>query len=263
MIYAVYFSPTGTTKKVVTHIARYIAKIRQCAVCKIDYTSPSVRKNGLTFSAKDLVIFGMPTYAGRVPNLIAKDFSQISGNGAKCVPIVLYGNRSFDDALIELRDLLQKSGLIPISAGAFVGEHAFSKTLAAGRPDAQDLQLAETLAKLTLRRLSENALLPEIPGNPFPYNGYYQPRRADGTPIDIRKVKPLTNENCNACGLCLSICPMGAISQPRVVSGICIKCGACIKRCPQHAKYLDDEGYLTHKADLERTQSTPKKSVIF
>ncbi|MPN11374.1 hypothetical protein SDC9_158675 [bioreactor metagenome] len=71
--------------------------------------------------------------------------------------------------------------------------------------------------------------------------------------IDIRKVKPKTNDKCNNCGICVKVCPMGSISSENVreYTGICIKCGACIKKCPQNAKYYDDENYLYHKKDLE------------
>lgn len=265
MIFAVSFSPTLTTKKIVTRIAASLAKKTDSEFREMNYTSPALRKEGLSFSAEDLVVFGMPVYAGRVPNLIAKDLLRISGGGAKCIPVVLYGNRAFDDALMELRDLLIKSGMKPIAAGAFVGEHSFSHTLGAGRPDDSDLALCDELAERALLRCSDPPETLDVPGTPFPYSGYYQPRRSDGTPIDIRKVKPKTNRNCTACGLCAEICPMGAISaaDPSLIEGICIKCGACMKRCPNGAKYIDDPGYLAHKQDLELRQADPKISRIF
>ena len=48
------------------------------------------------------------------------------------VPVVLFGNRNFDDGLIELRNILTEDGFMPVAGGAFVGEHAFSRTLGAG-----------------------------------------------------------------------------------------------------------------------------------
>ena len=49
----------------------------------------------------------MPVYAGRIPNLLLlKYLTSVKGNDALAVPIVLFGNRNYDDALIELRDIL-------------------------------------------------------------------------------------------------------------------------------------------------------------
>lgn len=92
-----------------------------------------------------------------------------------------------------------------------------------------------------------------VKGTPAPYRGYYQPRDRKGTPVDIRKVKPLTDDTCTDCKLCSEVCPMGSISHDdvRIYTGICIKCGACIKKCPVHARYYDDAGYLYHKHELE------------
>lgn len=45
------------------------------------------------------------------------------------VPVVLFGNRNYDDALIELRNILAADGMHPIAAGALLGEHSFSRVL--------------------------------------------------------------------------------------------------------------------------------------
>lgn len=265
-VWALYFSPTETTQRVVTTIAKAAAESLGLSMEVWDITLPERRKTKKQFGQEDLVILGTPVYAGRVPNLIVKDLKLIKGEGSLAVSVVCYGNRSFDDALIELRDILEDGGFHTVAAGAFIGEHSFSKTLAAGRPDERDLRLAEEFG----RRLAENipSLLRfederkeepwpyppvAVSGTPRPYGGYYQPRDRRGVFIDIRRVKPLTSKSCDECGLCAAVCPMGAIEADNVkeVSGICIKCGACIKKCPKQAKYYDDAGYLYHKEELE------------
>lgn len=257
-VWAVYFSATGTTQKAVEGIAYGIAEKLGAECAAYDFTLPAAREKALKFAAGDLVVFGTPVYAGRVPNVLLKYLETIEGNGAAAVPTVLYGNRNYDDGLIELRDILEKGGLHTIAAAALIGEHSFSHILAKGRPDEADMQaVKEFAAKVSEKIKNIDTLegLEPIPvnGTPAPYRGYYQPRDREGNPVDIRKVKPLTNDACNNCLTCADVCPMGSISRENVreFTGICIKCGACIKKCPTHAKYYEDEAFLYHQHELE------------
>ena len=257
-VWAVYFSATDTTKKTVLTIADEAARLLGAEREDYDFTLPRMRENGFAAGKDDLVIFGTPVYAGRVPNVLLKYLATIQGNGALAVPVVLFGNRNFDDGLIELRDILENTGFHTVAAAAFVGEHSFSKTLAAGRPDADDMKEALAFAgKVTekVKGLPEGeAPAPvEVEGVPHPYRGYYQPRDRKGVSIDIRKVKSLVSDACDDCKICADVCPMGSISHENVreYTGICIKCGACIKKCPKQARYYEDEGYLYHQHELE------------
>lgn len=255
---AAFFSATGTTKTMVTTIANELASKLGVSCEQFDFTLPSARLKVKSFTPDTLVVLGTPVYAGRVPNVLLKYLVTVQGNGAIAVPVVLYGNRNYDDALIELRDILETDGFHTVAAGAFIGEHSFSKILAKDRPDAADLSIATNFADKVAEKLNAAAEPSAIPtiaveGTPNPYRGYYQPRDRKGTPVDIRKVKPLTNDSCINCKLCASVCPMGSINPENVREfiGICIKCGACIKKCPVHAKYYDDAGYLYHQNELE------------
>ena len=257
-VWAVYFSATDTTKKTVLTIADEAARLLGAEREDYDFTLPRMRENGFAAGKDDLVIFGTPVYAGRVPNVLLKYLATIQGNGALAVPVVLFGNRNFDDGLIELRDILENTGFHTVAAAAFVGEHSFSKTLAAGRPDADDMKEALAFAgKVTekVKGLPEGeAPAPvEVEGVPHPYRGYYQPRDRKGVSIDIRKVKSLVSDACDDCKICADVCPMGSISHENVreYTGICIKCGACIKKCPNQARYYEDERYLYHQHELE------------
>jgi len=178
------------------------------------------------------------------------------------VPVVTFGNRNFDNSLIELRDILEDHDFRTIAAAACSCEHSFSAKLGARRPDEADLAEIQAFAGRIVSQLVEiekqhtEAAPVQVPGVPADQNhgGYYQPRDRHGVSIDIRKVKPLTDmDKCTDCGLCAEICPMGAIDPADVskVPGICIKCGACEKKCPEGAKYYDDPGYLYHKTELE------------
>ncbi|MCT4620057.1 MAG: EFR1 family ferrodoxin [Marinisporobacter sp.] len=255
-INTMFFSATDTTKKVVVQVANKIAENmdEEIDVNHMDFTLPEARKEPTYFTEEDLVVVGIPVYAGRVPNVLLKYLNTIEGNGALAIPIVLYGNRNYDDALIELRDILIDNGFKVIAGGAFIGEHSFSKILAKNRPDEKDLAIANDFAheiykKITRQDEIENVV---VKGN-TPYRPYYRPKNKEGVSVDIRKVKPKTSDNCIDCKLCVSVCPMGSIDKDDVskFNGICIKCGACIKKCPAGAKYYDDEDYLRHKYELE------------
>lgn len=257
-VWAVYFSATGTTQKMVERIAGGIAEKLGTEYETYDFTLPGARETPLHFEKNDFVVFGTPVYAGRVPNILLKYLDTVEGNGAVAVPVVLYGNRNYDDSLIELRDILEKQGFHAVAAAAFVGEHSFSYVLAEGRPDEKDMleadSFAEKVAAKTETLTGADSFRPvDVKGIPKPYRGYYQPRDRGGNPVDIRKVKPLTSDDCNNCMICAAVCPMGSISHENVrdVAGICIKCGACVKKCPLHAKYYEDEPFLYHKRELE------------
>ena len=254
-VHAMYFSATGTTKKVVLAAAGRIARAWGFELREEDFTLPLGRENPPGFGPGDLVVFGVPVYAGRVPNVLLKYIRAVSAGGALAVPVVCYGNRDFDDALIELRDLLEADGFVTVAAGAFIGEHSFSRVLAAGRPDAADIEKAEAFGE-RVAALPEPVLEGRTPVDVrgcSPYRPYYVPRNRAGEPVSILKDKPKVNESCTNCGLCASLCPMGSIVEDNVreYRGICIKCGACVKGCPQQARYYDSYNYNYHKEELE------------
>ncbi len=268
-INTMYFSATGTTKKVVTQIAEKISEYsdRKISINNIDFTLPEVRKEPSVFTKKDVVVVGVPVYAGRVPNVLLKYFATLKGNEAVAIPVVVYGNRNYDDALIELKDLLELKGFKVIAGGAFIGEHSFSKTLAQNRPDEKDLAIARDFAKQIFNKITttEDDIPAIVVKGNKPYRKYYMPKDGEGNSIDIRKVKPKTNSNCIDCKLCVKACPMGSIDPEDVTEykGICIKCGACIKKCPTNAKYYDDKDYLRHKYELEMECTERREPELF
>lgn len=79
-----------------------------------------------------------PVYAGRIPEMAAKLFSQIDGHGMKAIVAVVYGNRDYDDALLELADIAIADGFEVIGAGAFIAQHCIFPKVANGRPDSSD-----------------------------------------------------------------------------------------------------------------------------
>ena len=280
---AMFFSGTGTTEKVVTAVADRLAEELSGAVRAedIDFTPPARRDRVWSFDGADIVVFGVPVIAGRVPNVLLPFLRTLEGGGALALPVVLYGNRNFDDALIELRDILEERGFHTVAAAAFIGEHSFSRVLAAGRPDERDMAIAEGFARQAaekIRGLAEAATSADALAEAAyragpvgvdgmqPLRPYYTPRDRQGNPINILKVKPKLDEaKCTKCGICVSACPMGSIKEeaPGVVDGICIKCCGCEKKCPEGALYFDDPGYLYHKEELELGYPDRKEPTLF
>jgi NAD-dependent dihydropyrimidine dehydrogenase PreA subunit/protein involved in ribonucleotide reduction len=268
-INTLFFSATDNTKKVVAGIADGMAgRMNEPAMVKhIDFTLPQGRQKTAVFCETDLVVVGVPVYAGRVPNVLLKYLNTLEGNGALAVAVVVYGNRHYDDALLELRDILIERNFTVIAAGAFIGEHSFSKTLGANRPDEKDMALVKDFAgqicaKLTAQNIFDNIA---VKGS-NPYKKYFAPKDKNGNAIKgFHLIKPKTNEDCIDCKLCAEVCPMGSIDydKPSQMAGICIKCCACIKKCPVQAKYFDDENYLWHKEELEINYARRSEPEIF
>ena len=252
---AMYFSATGTTEKIIKELAAEISMIinGNKDVEYLNFTLPEVRKKPVHYLDKDIVIVGVPVYAGRVPNVLLNYLNTVKSDNSPAVAVVVYGNRNYDDALIELKDILENGGFDVLAACSFIGEHSFSRVLAKGRPDREDLAVVLDFAmKISgkLKHVGKNIF--KVKGEK-PYRPYYKPVGKNGNPVDIRKVKPRTNEKCIDCKLCAEVCPMGSIdyNNVAVLNGICIKCGACVKKCPENAKYFDDENYLKHLHELE------------
>ena len=233
----IYFSPTHTTKKVVEGIAKGLqASTEQY----YDLTPPIACVQAQQEFTQDVAIIGAPVYAGRLPSIMLSRFRRIEGNGRPAAIVVVYGNRAYEDALIELRDLALDVGFRPVAVGAFIGEHSYSTSdlpIAEGRPDAADLLTAHDFGKAIRDKLmvglSCSSEPPPVPGN-FPYK---EIRMLSG-------IAPSVNDAlCSRCRKCVLVCPAAAIDKEHpteTANELCIRCCACVKDCPSHAKALDD-----------------------
>lgn len=232
----VSFSPTGTTKTIVQGIVR---GINQSTIEPLDITKPDVRKQQLQTSQNELLVVAVPVYVGRVPALVNEWLNTIEAHNTPAVCIVVYGNREYDDALLELKDIMIKRGCIPIACAAFIGEHSFSTSetpIAVTRPDASDLNHAELFGlKIAEKLLSISSIHNisdiNVPGT-YPYRGDTKTWTVDFIAV---------SDKCLQCGVCSDKCPVGAIDLENsavIDNEKCILCCACIKHCPQKAKTM-------------------------
>lgn len=222
LIHSVFFSPTGTTYRVVRAIRRGTGRTDGI---EADLTRP--HPDTTVFEGNDPVVIGMPVYAGRLPTLAAERLKTVQGNKTPAVALVVYGNRAYDDALLELCELCNDRGFKLIGAAAFIGEHSFStpqQKIAAGRPDRTDLDKAEAFGA-QLINVARPLDISRIPGN-RPYKPAMNP------PGAAANSNP---ESCTRCGQCVSNCPAGAIQLKNgfleTDPEACIWCCACIKNC--------------------------------
>jgi ferredoxin len=234
----VCFSPTGTTKKVVQSIAKGL-NIEQ--VSSYDITKPKARENIIEAKEDELLIVAVPVYMGRVPALINNYLSNLKAHKTPLVCIVVYGNRTYGNALLELKDILTGTGCIPVAGGAFIGEHSFSTTelpIAESRPNADDLEYAINFGKKIKEKLQAVSTIDEItkikiPGN-YPYGGVTELWSVDFIAI---------SEKCAKKGICVEVCPTGAIDiedTSIIDKEKCISCCACIKNCPENARKIKE-----------------------
>ena len=256
----IYFSPTGTTKKVLEAIADGIAPENT------EHIDLTVAETGLQLkkNQNDLVIIGMPTYASRIPPEAAELLGKIHADAVPAVFVAVYGNNRFGDVLLEMKNIATSNGFTVAGAAAFIGEHSFSvkgREIAARRPDAQDINDARNFGKAVKQKLlgentasSDNDLY--VPGN-FPYREWNK----------LPSQPPETNEaSCMKCGKCESVCPVNAISiKQEVVTApeLCIFCSACVKQCPNEARTFTDPKILEIRERLYNSCSDRKSPEVF
>jgi len=248
---AMYFSPTETTE----YITEAIAFKLDMGAGIVDLTRPAARGKSYEYGEDDILVLGFPVYGGRIPNIILPTLDNVHGKGTLAVIAGVYGNRAYEDALVEAQDILEKNGFKVIAAGAFIGEHSYSSKVAAERPDDDDLRVAVDFASaISLKLESGDLSVPEIPGN-RPYK--------DGMPN--MPFKPETSDACTKCGACVTVCPMDIINHdnPAETADGCILCCACVKTCPEDARSLTAERLLQIKAMLEENCMERKEPELF
>lgn len=224
-IHLVYFSPTGGTKRAAIYLSENLAK----NINEIDLSSPKYFSK--TFEGNDIVLFAAPVFGGRIPDYVAEKLKTCHGNSTTAITIVVYGNRAYDDAVLELNDVVKAQGFQILASAAVIAKHAMASEIAVGRPDKEDyLKLKEYADKILEKfKNKQDSLDISVPGK-RPYITW--------NPIHVI---PLVSNNCTKCGMCAIQCPTQAISNedPKITNPLkCILCMRCISNCPKKARSL-------------------------
>ena len=242
----IIFSPTGGTGKV----ARLIGGQWGESAVHIDLCDAKADFSQCDMTGMDMALVATPSYGGRAPAVAIERLKQIAGRGVRCTLVCVYGNRAYEDTLVEMADAAQACGFRVVAAIAAVAEHSILPQYATGRPDDADgAQLADFAARIADKD-SEVSTLPGM----RPY------KKSGGAGL-----VPKATKDCVRCGLCAEQCPVQAIDPADLTadSKACIGCMRCVRQCPHKARAVNGAMVSMAAMALRKACSVRKENELF
>ena len=242
----IIFSPTGGTEK----IARMISGQWSDSPLRVDLCDAKADFAQYDMTGMDMALIAMPSFGGRAPAVAIERLKKIAGSGIRCALVCVYGNRAYEDTLVEMEDAAKESGFQVVAAVAAVAEHSIMPQYAAGRPDASDKKQLEQFAE---RIAGKTEAVVSIPGN-RPY------KKAGGAGL-----VPKVGKSCTKCGLCAENCPVQAIDPASFTadSKKCISCMRCVKQCPEKARNVNGAMVSIAAMVIKKACSVRKENELY
>ena len=247
--YSYTFSPTGTSAMIAQAVGQGIRETTGEEVLHQDLTHQEAPES--RFDDSNLVIIAAPVYGGKMAPIAKIRMKEIRGNHTPCILIAVYGNRAFENALVDMAEFAMSRGFVPVAAGAFIGEHSYSTPetpIAVGRPDKTDIKDAVAFGNAIGNAARVNGLKPvevsELHDQPVPqksvanFSTFVKEYMASQQSNPTTLLPELNSSLCTSCASCLKACPTDAIGQDiaSIDSSRCIRCCACVKVCPTGAR---------------------------
>lgn len=159
-VHSVFFSAAFTTKAIVQGVVKQL----HADNIQHDITS-SVLIPDLRLGRDELLVVGVPSYSGRVPIQASQQLLRVKGDVSPAMIVCSYGNRDYEDTLVELKDLLTANGFRIVSAAAFIARHSIFRNVASERPDTEDNRIVDDFGCKSWRILSDirdTSTMPDI-----------------------------------------------------------------------------------------------------
>ena len=243
-----YFTPIQMTRRYVYCVAAGMSN--GIPTEQYNLTAVAERSKQHYFEPDEMLIAALPSFGGRIPQVAPALLRNLHGQGTPAVVIVTYGNRGYDDTLLEMQNILQEQGFVIVGGAALVSVHALSEKVGAGRPDAADLAFARDFGvqiRQKVEAMGETPVSMEMPGN---------------TPLKDLPPKmgfsPITNDKCVLCMQCFRWCPTDAITYDNpneTDASRCVMCFGCVTRCPVDARQVVNQPFLDRIKQLEENFS--------